>query len=381
VMERSGLLYAFTPAGSDPVWSRIEASYQLSLGGTYHAGQLIVGTGGGVTAMHPANGVDAWSFKPPGSIRDLDFEDGLVFATATNGADGESIVLHVADARRGHPLWTLSDALPMDLDALDPVDGRLVARASTPVRFAVLDPLTGRVMHEIPFHPAAGGYAGEARGDRIVVPIERVGLEAWDLPTGQRLWTRTVRDPSEEYVDRRGTRLLDRWVVWTIETRGTTLEESRAVLCVLDRVTGETRLERPLAPGEVAYLVPDVVAAPEVFTVLARETGLELSALDPETGGEAWAVSLVPDDGSDAGVRKILLAGPELLVLVEYRTTGGERSARVVRLDRRTGRIAAVEEIDDSPANSDCDLTGTGGKVYVLKGSVLRCYDADSEPR
>lgn len=378
VLEKNGLLYAFGPDDPQAIWSRIEATYQLSFGGMYHGGNLVIGTGNGITAIQPASGVDVWPFKPPGSIRDLDLEDGLLFVTTQAGAGGESVALHVATADGGKALWTLADTIPENVDDLEPQEGRLVVRARSPMRYLVLDPLTGRVLHEIPFQPATGGYGGEAEGDRILVPDERVAVKAWDLLSGEQLWARRVKDPARDHVDRAGTRLLHRWVAWTVETAGTSPEDRRRDLEILDRTTGASRLSRRLAEGEDLYVAPRLLDAPDVFTVRAGARGLTLTSLEPATGITRWSTALVADDDIDARLRGLLPAGRELVALAESRAPDGRRIARLFRLERPTGRIVATEVIADDPADSDCDLTGSGGKVYVLKGSYLRCYDADS---
>jgi outer membrane protein assembly factor BamB/TolA-binding protein len=322
----------------------------------YASETLAVSISGAVVGLDPQTGEERWRSRTDGYPSSLEAAQGKLVALArTNGVTS----LIAIDARSGSTAWRKDYVKEEVLKLLVGDENAVIERRSEKNRYSAIvhDLATGTARSEIPF-PSRGPDVDWRLADPWTLLIagsddDGHRVDAWDLPTGKKRWSRIFTDYSARIV---GLLVVgDDLVVLDQEGHVRTLAMADGQVRRMTAVTGALNA----VPG-VPYLADET----RVFAALRdKPRTATLAAFDRTTGRAAWTFPYPFPVGSGGLVRRGDLL---VTVLAEQSAPGRLAPLRISFVDAKDGQEKQHTEIPSisGPAPS----LAVQGDVLVVAG-------------
>ena len=356
LLNFGGAVKALDIATGTPVWKFVT---DQPVRATFaHEEGLLLCSDTFVARVKPATGAVEWKHSPSATMKGFCRAGSMLFYLTTDPNAGGAASLVALDPARGTVAWTQGlTGVPMSV--LVPGDDLVAAVTLSPSQILVFDPETGRASPPLQMSVRGSGLRiVSTRRNLVVVHSEEGGLQAFELPSGNRRWWNRLED----------------WSVTVLSSGPAGLlvggkEGGRAAAMLLDLRSGkrlgvaETLDAVPMAPASMT----DRAAA---FAVRREGRGSGARAIDLADSRMKLTWSA---DGGRERLQSVPLLAPDRAVVLHLAADEEGKFVWAVELLDSTGR--RLQNIKgDSPLERPPSIALANDSVVLFVDNKVEVY-------
>jgi tetratricopeptide (TPR) repeat protein len=311
-----------------------------------------------IARVKPSTGSVEWRHAPPATMKGFCRAGSMLFYLTTDPSAGGGAALVALDPARGTVAWT-QDLSGIPMSGLVPGDDAVAVVLLSPSQMLVFDTETGRASPPVPMAARGSGLRlVSTRRNMVVVHSEEGGLQAFELPTGNRRWWDRLEDWTVSFMTSGPAGLL---------VAGS--ERGRPAAMLLDLRSGKRRgvaesLDAvPMAPASMT----DRAAA---FSVKREGRGSGARAVD--LADPRLKVTWAADGGRDRLQSVPLLAGDKAVVLHLAADEEGKFEWSLELLDSTGRRLQNIK--GESPLERPPSIALANDSVVLFVDNKVEVY-------